>query len=199
MLHPQPGISLFSFLTSTFTVDSTVVVSNHLPTAFLALRVATAASNECSGNKLYYPSFRYERWMQDSVLITRGIWIGFVMCYCVSYITVNGKCIGHLTVWNLWSVIWFHFVIFSLILLPTPVALSVLSFFCLLVHFFWFFPEFFFLKIFRLEIDFFYMALVSLLGDNSWSVVCATFCHMAWVFAIEAVCDFFVVVVVSVH
>ena len=36
-------------------------------------------------------------------------------------------------VWNLRAVIWFHFAISSLVLLPSPVTLSFLSFFCLLV------------------------------------------------------------------
>ena len=37
-------------------------------------------------------------------------------------------------VWNLRAVIWFHFTISSLVLLPSPITFSVLSFFCLLVH-----------------------------------------------------------------
>ena len=44
-------------------------------------------------------------------------------------------------VWNLRAVIWFHFTISSLVLLPSPITLSVLSFFCLLVHFPELFPE----------------------------------------------------------
>ena len=37
-------------------------------------------------------------------------------------------------VWNLRSIIWFHFTISCLVLLPSPVTLSALSFFCLLAH-----------------------------------------------------------------
>ena len=44
-------------------------------------------------------------------------------------------------VWNLRTVIWFHFNISSLVFLPTPIALSVFSFFCLWAHFPDFFPE----------------------------------------------------------
>ena len=45
-------------------------------------------------------------------------------------------------VWNLRAVIWFHFTIFSLVLLPTPIFLRVLSFFLPTGPFSWlFFPE----------------------------------------------------------
>ena len=46
-------------------------------------------------------------------------------------------------VWNLRAVIWFHFAISSLFLLPSPVTLPLLSFFflCLLVHSPELFPE----------------------------------------------------------
>ena len=44
-------------------------------------------------------------------------------------------------VWNLRAVIWFHFTIYHLVLLRNPVTLSVLSFFCLLVHSSELFPQ----------------------------------------------------------
>ena len=44
-------------------------------------------------------------------------------------------------VWNLRAIIWFHFAISSRVLLPSPVALSVFFFFCLMVHSPDFFPE----------------------------------------------------------
>ena len=37
-------------------------------------------------------------------------------------------------VWNLRTVISFHFTLSSLVFLPSPITLSVLSFFCLLAH-----------------------------------------------------------------
>ena len=44
-------------------------------------------------------------------------------------------------VWNLRAVISFHFTLSSLVLLPSPITLSVSSFFWLLVHFPELFPE----------------------------------------------------------
>ena len=45
------------------------------------------------------------------------------------------------TVWNLRAVIWFHFAVTSLVLLSSPVTLSIISFFCLLVLSSELFPE----------------------------------------------------------
>ena len=42
------------------------------------------------------------------------------------------KCLP--PVWNLRAAIWFHCTISSLVLLPSPCTLSVLSFFCLMIH-----------------------------------------------------------------
>ena len=61
------------------------------------------------------------------------------------------------TAWNLRAVVWFHFTISSLVLLPSPATLSVLSFFWLLAHSP--FSRKFFI-IFRHQIDSFCMAPV---------------------------------------
>ena len=85
-------------------------------------------------------------------------------------------------VWTLKAVIWFHFAIPSLALLPSPVTLSVLSFSA-----YWSFLLNFFQKIlqyFSLRGRLLCMAPVSRLGDDNWSVVCATCCHMTLVFAV---------------
>ena len=66
---------------------------------------------------------------------------------------------------NLRAVIWFYFTIFSLVLLPTLIALSVLFFFFLIVFF-----------LFSLVN---HKGLHKQLGDDSWSVVCVACCHMA--------------------
>ena len=81
-------------------------------------------------------------------------------------------------VWNLWAVIWFHFTFSSLVFLPTPIAFSDLSIFCLLAHS----PDFFqkILQYFSLRWAFWYG---SCLGEVSWSMVCAACCHMTLVFA----------------
>ena len=57
--------------------------------------------------------------------------------HSVLYLWVTPKggrgCLMSPPVWNLRAVIWFHFAISSLVLLPSPVTLSVFFFFCLLV------------------------------------------------------------------
>ena len=64
-----------------------------------------------------------------------------------------------LPVWNLRAVIWFHFSISSLILLPSPITFSVFVFFLLMARSFFLIiahsPDFFFqktLNLFRNEI-----------------------------------------------
>ena len=91
-------------------------------------------------------------------------------------------------VWNLRAVIWFHFAISSLVLLSSPVTLSVLSFSAC-----WPFLLNFFQKIlqnFSLRDRLFCMAPVWQLGEVSWSVVCAACCHMALVFTVMYLCLF---------
>ena len=85
-------------------------------------------------------------------------------------------------VWNLRAVIWFHFAISSLVLLPSPVTLSALSFSAC-----WSFLLNFFQKIlqyFLLRDRLFCVAPVWRLGEDSWSVVCAACCLVTLVFAV---------------
>ena len=85
-------------------------------------------------------------------------------------------------VWNLRAVIWFHFAISSLVLLPGPVTLYVLSFSAsqsILLNFFWKILQYFSLK----DRLFLYGSCFAA-GEVSWSVVCASCCHMALVFAV---------------
>ena len=82
-------------------------------------------------------------------------------------------------VWNLRAVIWFHFAISSLVLLPSPVTLSVLSFsacWSILLNFFQKILQYFSLR------DGFFMACVQQLGEVSWSVVmiCAAAAIWHW-------------------
>ena len=85
-------------------------------------------------------------------------------------------------VWNLRAVIWFHFAISSLVLLPSPVTLSVLSFSACWPFLLSFFQKI--LQYFSLIDRLFCMAPVQRLREDSWSVVCAACCHMTLVFAI---------------
>ena len=97
-------------------------------------------------------------------------------------------------VWNLRAVIWFHFTIFSLVLLPGPVTLSVLSCFfsaCWSIL----------LKSFKkiliyvsLRDRLFCMAPVQQLREVSWSMVSAACCHMALVFPIMHLYNIFLIV-----
>ena len=84
-------------------------------------------------------------------------------------------------VWSLRAVIWFHFAIFSLVLLPSPVTLSVLSFSACWPFLLNVFQKI--LQYFSLRDRLFCMASVKRLGEDSWSVVCAACCHMTLVFA----------------
>ena len=100
-------------------------------------------------------------------------------------------------VWNLRAVIWFHFAISSLALLPSPVTLSVLSFSAC-----WPFLLNFFRKIlqyFSLRDRLFCMAPVQRLGEDSWSVVCAACCHMTLVFAVMHLYNILEFFIASVH
>ena len=85
-----------------------------------------------------------------------------------------------------------------LFLLPSPLALSVLSCFC-----YWSILRTFFLqktlKYFSLRVRLFCMALVEQLGDDSWQVVCAACCHMTLVFAIMHLYNILKFYMVSVH
>ena len=85
-------------------------------------------------------------------------------------------------VWNLWAVIWFHFTISSLVLLPSLVTLSVWSFFLPASPFSQTFSRN--SAIFLLRDRLFHMAPVEQPGEVSWSVVCAACCHTALVFAV---------------
>ena len=85
-------------------------------------------------------------------------------------------------VWNLRAVIWLHFAISSLVLLPSPVTLSVLSFSACWPFILNFFQKI--LQYFSLRDRLFCMAPVWRLGEDSWSVVCAACCHITLVFAI---------------
>ena len=85
-------------------------------------------------------------------------------------------------VWNLRAVIWFHFAISTLVLLPSPVTLSVLSFSACWTFLLNFFQKI--LQYFLFGDRLFCMAPVLQLGEVSWSVVCAACCHMTLVFAI---------------
>ena len=72
-----------------------------------------------------------------------------------------------LPLWNLRAVVWLRFPISSLVFLPGPVTLFVLSVFLLVVHS----TEFFFEKILEhvlLRVRLFCVALVEHLGDDSW-------------------------------
>ena len=92
-------------------------------------------------------------------------------------------------VWTLGAVIWFHFAVSSLVHLPSPVTLSILSFSAC-----WSFLLNFFQKIlqyFLLRDRLFCMTRVKQLGEVSWSVVCAACCHMALVFAVMHIYDIF--------
>ena len=85
-------------------------------------------------------------------------------------------------VWNLRAVIWFHFAISSYVFLPSPVTLSVLSFFAcwpFLLNFFWKI-----LQYFSLREMLFCMSPALQLGEDNWSVVCVACCHMTLVFAV---------------
>ena len=84
--------------------------------------------------------------------------------------------------WNLRAVIWFHFAICSLVLLPSPVTLSVLSFSACWPFLLNFFQKT--LQYFSLRDRLFCMAPVWQLGEVSWSVVCSACCHMTLVFAV---------------
>ena len=83
--------------------------------------------------------------------------------------------------WNLRAVICFHFTISALVLLPSPVTLSVLSSFFLLPAGWSLLLNFFqkILQYFSLRDRLFCMAPVQRLGEVSWSVVCAACCHAA--------------------
>ena len=84
-------------------------------------------------------------------------------------------------VWNLRAVICFHFTISSIVLLPSPVTLSVLSSFFLLPAGWSLLLNFFqkILQYFSLRDRLFCMAPVQRLREVSWSVVCAACCHAA--------------------
>ena len=94
---------------------------------------------------------------------------------------------------NLRAVIWFHFAISCLVLLPSPVTLSVLSFSACWPFLLNFFQKI--LHIFRLRDRLFCMAPVLQLGEDSWSVVCAACCHRTLVFAVMHLYNFFLLLV----
>ena len=85
-------------------------------------------------------------------------------------------------VWNIRAVSWFHFASASLVLLPSPVTLSVLSFSACWPFLLNFSQKI--LQYFSLRDRLFCMAPVSQLGEDSWSVVCAACCHMTLVFVV---------------
>ena len=101
------------------------------------------------------------------------------------------------SVWNLRAVIWFYFAISSLVLLPSPVTLSVLAFSACWPFLLNFFQKI--LQYFSLRDRLFCMAPVLQLGEDSWSVVCAACCHMTLVFAIMHLYNIFKFFIASVH
>ena len=100
-------------------------------------------------------------------------------------------------VWNLRAVIWFHFAISSLVLLPSPVTLSVLPFSACWPFLLNFSQKI--LRYFSLRDGLFCMAPVWRLGEDSWSVVCAACCHVTLVFAVMHLYNILEFFIASVH
>ena len=80
-----------------------------------------------------------------------------------------------------------HFTISSLVLLPSPVTLSVLSFSACWPFLLDFFQKI--LQYFSLRERLFCVAPVQQLGEVSRLVVCAACCHMTLVFAVMHICN----------
>ena len=108
----------------------------------------------------FFFHFEYELWVMSFVVVCflhfeyeSDEWLLFlfvhaIVCMCVKTECMKLECLDCLVLLttkmdhqNLRAVIWFHFTISSLVLLPSPITLSVVSFFCLLVHSAELFPE----------------------------------------------------------
>ena len=97
-------------------------------------------------------------------------------------------------VWNLRAVIWFHFAISSLVLLPSPVSHSVWSFSAcwpFLLHFFQKILQYFSSR----DEAFLYGSCLAV-RRSKLSVVCAACCHMTLVLAVMHLYSIFIA---SVH
>ena len=95
------------------------------------------------------------------------------------------------------AVIWFHFAISSLVLLLSPVTLSVSSFSACWPFLLNFFQKI--LQYFSFRNTLFCMATVQQLGEDSWSVVYAACCHMTLVFAVMHLYNISEFFIASVH
>ena len=129
---------------------------------------------------------QYGKKFEHHSLKTRGAELGSLVMLASLFLLSSLKegrdawCLS--PVWNLRAIVWFHSSLSSLVCLPTPVALSVLSFFPLMAHSSDFLQE--------LRYSLFSVPLVQQLED-SWSVVCALCRYKALVFAVTHLCNSF--------
>ena len=99
-------------------------------------------------------------WLSGNIFCVLTVWwCVFILCLCRLPRREAGDVWCLPPVWNLRAVIWFHFAVSSLVLLPSPVTLSILSF-SACWSFLWAFPRKFF-SVFRKEIGFFVWLLLS--------------------------------------